>query len=92
MDTETSTTAEIASIASLPSYEGISVEQSKTKPLLSTSSTTNQVGYFKEILVRGTNACIITISLNVASEAFIQKNLAANRGPAVLETTANHEG
>lgn len=92
MDTETSTTAEITSVASLPSYEGRSVAQSKTKPILSTSSTTNQVGYIKEIVVRGTDTCTITISLNVTSEALIQKNLAANRGPVVSETTASHEG
>jgi len=92
MDTETSTIAEVTFAASSPSFEGKLVEQSKTAPLLSTTSTTNQVGYTKEIIVRGTGPCTITVRVNVASEALIQKNLAANRGPAVLETTASHEG
>lgn len=92
MDTETSTSAEVTSAASLPSFEGKSVEQSKTTPLISTTSTTNQVGYTKEIVVRGTGTCTVIIKVNVASEALIQKNLAANRGPEVSETTASHEG
>lgn len=92
MDTETSTTAEETSIESPPSFEGQSIEQRKTAPLLSTTSTTNQVGYPKEIVVRGTGTCTITIRVNVATEALIQKNLAANLGPAVSETTASHEG
>lgn len=92
MDTETSTTAEETSTESPLSFEGKSVEQSKNTPPLSTASTTNQVGYTKEIVGRGTGTCTITIKVNVASEALIQKNLAANRGPAVSETTASHEG
>ncbi len=92
MDTETPIAAEITSAVSLPLFESRSVTRSETTPLLSTTSTTNEPGYSKEIVVRGTGTLTVTVTVNVASEALIQKNLAANRGLAVSETNTGHEG